>query len=645
MRRGKLGLLGLVLTVFLLALPAGAQTDEVAPQAIDNDVVTDRVGLVDPVTGTWHLRGQGGAVASFFYGNPGDVPFMGDWNCDGTSTPGLYRQSDGFVYLRNSNTQGVANIRFFFGNPGDFPLAGDFDGDGCDTVSIYRASEARIYVINELGANDGGLGAADLSYIFGNPGDKPFVGDFDGDGIDTVGLHRESTGFMYFRNSHTQGNANAEFFFGDPGDRLVAGDWGIVNGVDTPAVFRPSNTTFFFRHTNTQGVADESLFWGQSNWLPVAGSWTISGGGGGGGGGGNNPPPPPPGPFCSNVTGITQGDCQALLAIYAAMGGPGWTNATGWALTKTPCTWAGVACSGSRVVSLILSPDDPPGTGVGGLVGTIPTALGNLTALTKIDFAANEIGGAIPTQIGNLINLQALDLSGNELTGAIPTQIGNLVNLTEELDLHENLLTGQLPDSMTNLNKLLILDLGSNLLSDNNINVAVQMTALQQLDLRENNFTGPVPSASLGALTGLQWIDLSLNGFQSFPVGIGTSTSLTQIDISNNALNGNIPSDLGDMAQLQDLDLGLNQMDNLIPDSFINLTQLVTLDLSGNQLNDPEVPAFNLLPGLQDADAELLLVPNTCIGTTDAATAAFILLHNPTWTNCSVVPPPAAPPA
>ena len=174
------------------------------------------VGLVDPVTGVWSLRGPGGAVNSFLYGNPGDVPFVGDWNCDGIDTPGLYRQSDGFVYLRNSNTQGIADIRFFFGNPGDFPLAGDFNNDGCDTVSIYRAPEARIYVINALGANDGGLGAADFSYVFGNPGDKPFVGDFNGDGVDTLGLHRESTGFVYFRQSHTQGVADSSFFLRGP---------------------------------------------------------------------------------------------------------------------------------------------------------------------------------------------------------------------------------------------------------------------------------------------------------------------------------------------------------------------------------------------------------------------------------------------
>ncbi|MGB5169695.1 MAG: Ig-like domain-containing protein, partial [Acidimicrobiia bacterium] len=118
------------------------------------------VGLVDPATGQWHLDTDSGTVTTFYYGNPGDVPFMGDWNCDGIDTPGLYRQSDGYVYLRNSNTQGVADITFFFGNPGDVPLAGDFNGDGCDTLSLYRPSEARFYIINELGEDEGGLGAA-----------------------------------------------------------------------------------------------------------------------------------------------------------------------------------------------------------------------------------------------------------------------------------------------------------------------------------------------------------------------------------------------------------------------------------------------------------------------------------------------------
>ena len=162
------------------------------------------------------------------------------------------------MYLRNSNTQGVADIRFFFGNPGDLPLAGDFDGDGCDSLSIYRPSESRIFVINELGSNNAGLGAAEFDFVFGNPGDKPFVGDFDGNGIDTVGLHRESTGLVYFRNTLTTGVAHSQFIYGDPGDVLVAGDWD-GDGDDTVAVYRPSNGLLYVKLNNTQGYADAAI--------------------------------------------------------------------------------------------------------------------------------------------------------------------------------------------------------------------------------------------------------------------------------------------------------------------------------------------------------------------------------------------------
>lgn len=234
----------------------------------------DGVGVVDTSSGVWHLRTETG-VRSFYYGNPGDVPFMGDWDCDGIDTPGLYRRSDGFVYLRNTNTVGVADIRFYFGNPEDLPLAGDFNGDGCGTVSIYRPDEGRVYVINKLGSNDGGLGAADFSYFFGNLGDNPFSGDFDGDDIDTVGLHRVSTGLVYLRNSHTAGNADVQYVFGNPGDSIVAGDWE-GDESDTLGLLRPAEARFYLKFEHGSGAADVDFPFGDPGWVPVAGHFEES---------------------------------------------------------------------------------------------------------------------------------------------------------------------------------------------------------------------------------------------------------------------------------------------------------------------------------------------------------------------------------
>jgi hypothetical protein len=238
--------------------------------------VDQPVGLVDPATGLWHLARSDGSTTSFYYGNPGDLPILGDWDGDGTATPGLYRQSDGFFYSRNSNTTGVADAECFAGDPSDVPIAGDWDGDGDDNLGIYRPSEQRFYLYTST-CTGTPMGAAQISFLFGNPGDKPVAGDWDGDGIDEVGLHRESTGFFYWRNTLDTGVADGEIFFGDPGDRFVAGDWGTGDGKDTPGLFRPSDVTFYFRHTLTQGVADSQFTWtgAGSSWLPVAGDFGL----------------------------------------------------------------------------------------------------------------------------------------------------------------------------------------------------------------------------------------------------------------------------------------------------------------------------------------------------------------------------------
>jgi len=235
------------------------------------------VGLVDPATGAWRLRDSKGVVTQFLYGVPGDYPLVGDWDCSTTDTPGVYRQSDGVVYLRNTNAEGVADLAFSFGNPGDVPLAGDFNADGCDTVSIYRPSEARFYIFNQLGQNGVRLGTADFSFLFGDHGDMPVVGDWDGDGVDEVGLHRVSTGMFYYRNTLSTGIADGAFYFGDPGDRFAAGDWGIRDGAATPGVFRPSDVSFYFRHSLTQGNADSQFAWSgaEASWLPVAGNFAL----------------------------------------------------------------------------------------------------------------------------------------------------------------------------------------------------------------------------------------------------------------------------------------------------------------------------------------------------------------------------------
>ncbi len=250
-------------TPYADAAPRISAPGNVPPQPIPLDPPCPQGAACDSVVavdsgGIWGLRGglvQGTTVNSFYYGDPGDVPFMGDWDGDGIATPGLYRQSDGYVYVRFTNTQGIADTEFYFGDPGDVPLVGDFNGDGRDTVSIWRVAEARVYVINKLGEQGKGLGAAEYFYDFGKSEDIPFVGDFDGDGIDTVGLYSKSTGTVYFRNTNSAGDPDQSFQFGQAGDQVLVGDWD-GDGDDSVAAYRPSNGRLYVNVENQPGQGD-----------------------------------------------------------------------------------------------------------------------------------------------------------------------------------------------------------------------------------------------------------------------------------------------------------------------------------------------------------------------------------------------------
>ena len=213
----------------------------------------DSVAMVDDGWfEVWAAAAPDSGVGTITFGDVGDVPLMGDWDCDGVDSPGVFRVSTGRVYLRDVLASGSADREFSLGARGDVPLVGDFDGDGCDTVSIFRPSAARVYLSNSL---DGKVAS---EFYFGNLGDTPFVGDFNGDGVDTVGLHRVSTGHVYFRNTNDAGFADFEFMFGDPGDQVIAGDWD-GNGTDTVAAYRRSNGVLYLKNTHVTGVADRSI--------------------------------------------------------------------------------------------------------------------------------------------------------------------------------------------------------------------------------------------------------------------------------------------------------------------------------------------------------------------------------------------------
>jgi hypothetical protein len=241
----------------------------------------DTIGVKTPATGLIRLRTQnsaGPATYTMIYGGPSDVALAGDWNGDGTDTLGFYRPSTAFFTLSDQASALVAGIptttyNFGYGSLGDRPVVGDWDGNGRDSVGVYRASIKYFYLRNTL---SGGFADVSILVPFAAAGDIPLAGDWNGDGKASPGLYRPSTSQFLLTNRATSGTATLDhlFIFGIPNDRPVIGDWN-NDGRDSIGVARNSGSSnvFFLRNSIVSGAANHVFVFGSANDLPLAGQW------------------------------------------------------------------------------------------------------------------------------------------------------------------------------------------------------------------------------------------------------------------------------------------------------------------------------------------------------------------------------------
>jgi hypothetical protein len=185
-------------------------------------------------------------------------------------TIGLYK--NGTFYLRNSNTSGPADITVNYGgDPSDLPVTGDWNGDGVDTIGIYRSSSG-VYSLSDSNITP----TTSYTLVFGNPGDTPFAGRWTVSMThDGVGVYRNSNGILYQKEALTTGFSDYFAIFGNPGDKGFAGDWN-GDGLDSIGVYRSSIATWYLTNNSTpSGItfSDVSYGWNIGTHLPLAGDW------------------------------------------------------------------------------------------------------------------------------------------------------------------------------------------------------------------------------------------------------------------------------------------------------------------------------------------------------------------------------------
>ena len=213
------------------------------------------IGVYDPWTGTWHLDDGNGSwdncdlaidlcISSF--GAPGSFPVAKESSDSDQIVIGYFQPRvteivngarvaklglwkfdiDGNGILDNCTIdQCIEN----FGQPGDFPVVGNWDGAG-EKIGIFRPQSGEwLLDLNDNGMWDGSP-VDRLWGPFGQFGDRPIVGDWDGTGVIRIGVFRPSTG-QWFLDMNSNGQLDDCSVdacigpFGHTGDQPVVGKW------------------------------------------------------------------------------------------------------------------------------------------------------------------------------------------------------------------------------------------------------------------------------------------------------------------------------------------------------------------------------------------------------------------------------------
>ncbi|AQL03950.1 Putative leucine-rich repeat receptor-like protein kinase family protein [Zea mays] len=288
-----------------------------------------------------------------------------------------------------------------------------------------------------------------------------------------------------------------------------------------------------------------------------------------------------------------------------------------------------------------LSGELPPELGKHSPLGNLEVSINNLSGPLRESLCANgklfdivafnnSFSGELPAELGDCITINNLMLHNNNFSGDFPEKIWSFPNLTLVM-VQNNSFTGTLPAQISP--KMARIEIGNNRFSGS---FPASAPALKVLHAENNRLGGELPPdmSKLANLT-----DLSVPGNQisgSIPTSIKLLQKLNSLDMRGNRLSSAIPpGSIGLLPALTMLDLSDNEITGNIPSDVSNVFNL--LNLSSNQLTG-EVPAQlqsaaydqsflgNRLCARADSGTNLPMCPAGCRGCHDELSKGLIIL-------------------
>ena len=140
---------------------------------------------------------------------PQMLTLLGRWDGSDVKLATFDRNSCALVFYSDlSLEKQVSHFTVDCSNKSLAVVSGDWNGDGVDTVGIY---DRDLSVFTLFNRNDGALESASFQYGPVGGAAFPIAGDWDGDGRDTVGLWFNSKFQVDLKNSNAEGFADISF--------------------------------------------------------------------------------------------------------------------------------------------------------------------------------------------------------------------------------------------------------------------------------------------------------------------------------------------------------------------------------------------------------------------------------------------------
>eukprot|EP01029_Cantina_marsupialis_P009259 TRINITY_DN2162_c0_g1_i1.p1 TRINITY_DN2162_c0_g1~~TRINITY_DN2162_c0_g1_i1.p1 ORF type:complete len:513 (-),score=99.18 TRINITY_DN2162_c0_g1_i1:112-1650(-) len=150
--------------------------------------------------------------------------------------------------------------------------------------------------------------------------------------------------------------------------------------------------------------------------------------------------------------------------------------------------------------------------------GSLPSSIGNLVNLDKLELISIGLNGELPEEICKLAGLGTLDVSSNELIGHFPRCIGTDLFHLSRLFARNNMLETIDQDMFT-------------------------VYYISRLDLSQNNFRSKMPNIDIYSL---YFLDFSHNPFEPGPMPF-PPPHVKFIDMKHTNRNGTIPNEYAEL--------------------------------------------------------------------------------------------------